>query len=167
MQPREVIHQVLQDWAPEFVQNRIEGARSADLVASQDLVKSMRSEVTSALKEVQSFFFQMEAYGRILDMRGVNRARQVPIDEIKEWIEDVGIGKFRSGFARRNRVPEDRNQLLNQIAWGIAIKRQQKKRFKRRRWYSKAREEDFDTLYQRLMDALAENTLTDIKQATQ
>lgn len=166
MTPTEVIHQELSLWAPIFVQNRLDAARQAGLVASRELLRSMRSEVTDALRDVQSFYFAMEGYGRILDMRRRRQGRIPPIEEIIDWIRDVGISKFRPGFVRRRgSVPASNQQLLNQIAWGVAKKAVSKKRRKRRRWYAKDKESDIDDLYTRLMSALQEETLRDQKDA--
>lgn len=165
MSPQHVIHQVLKDWAVLFVHNRIQGAQGANLVASGALTRQMRFEVTSALRDVKAVFFAFEEYGRILEMKGVNRKRQIPIDEIVAWVKDKGLDEFRAGFRRRHRrLPTSQTQLLNQIAWGIAMKRLRSKRLKRRKWYSKDRESDFDLLYRRLMDALADNTIKSLKE---
>ena len=163
--PREIIHRELRAWAPLFVHNRMTAARAAGLVATEELIRSMRSEVTSALQDVQRFLFAMEKHGRILDMRR-RRQAQPPIAELVAWVEAVGVERFRPGFVRRHgTAPDDRRALANAIAWGIARKRTNRTR--RHRWYAKDKETDIGALYERLMTALQLGTLQDQKTALQ
>lgn len=84
----------------------------------------------------------------------------VPVDEIKEWIQDKGLASFSAGYKRK--IPVSSTKLINAIAWGIA-RSKIKKQTKPRRWYSKSRGRDINQLYDKLVERYQDYILTNQK----
>ena len=160
----EVTNEILLEWAAEFVQYRREAVRKAKLEAGGQLSASFEQEVARATSnDVARAFFAFEEYGRIQDMRRVNRSKQMPLDDILAWVKEKGVEKFRAGVVKTGKLPVSNERLANMVAWGIV---KSNKPHKRRRWYSKDRERSFSILYQRLREAYMEVSLDELKTAT-
>jgi hypothetical protein len=161
MDIRDSINEILEDFAVEFIRNRKDDARKADLVASKDLVRSFKGDVQKATaSDLAKAFIAFQGYGRYFDLKRVRRTRQIPIKELEQWIKEVGVSQFIPKFTRKYKLPTSNQRLINQIAWGIAKK---KRRHKRRRWYSKNRESDIGRLYRNLLQAYQDQTIQNIK----
>lgn len=165
MNPQDITNRVLVPWARDFVAHRIKDARAADLKATGTFLSSFNYQVIKATAgTVASALVEFDSAGRYADMRKLSRNKQQPIEEIEEWVRARGVQQFRAKFARKYRLPATESRLMTQIAWAIV---KTKKRRKRKKWYSKNREEDFDILYNRLMEGLQDGTLKAIKDGTQ
>lgn len=92
------------------------------LVLTQELLQSLRSEVVAAsARHVASMGIAFEQYGRIRDMKGINRKQAPPIAEIEAYVKKVGLDKFNyvPGY-RFGQFPLTPSVAINRIAWGIA-----------------------------------------------
>lgn len=160
MELRDIINKTLKEYSVIFVANRIESMRKAKLESSSDLINSVSAGVQKAGSEdLGTLTLAFNEYGRYFDMKRNNRSKQVPVDEIKEWIQEKGLASFASGYKRK--IPVSSANLINAIAWGI-VKSKINKQTKRRRWYSKSRGRDinnlYDTLVERYQDYILNNT---------
>jgi hypothetical protein len=162
--PQQVINEILPQWSRDFIKNRAQDARDADLSASGKLIRSFGQQVNrSDAQGRASAFISFRGYGRILDMRQRQpNDKQMPIEPLKSWIIETGIEQFKSKFANKYRLPTDNRRLVTQLAWAIAKKRQKRRR-KRRRWYSKNRERDINILYRSLLEGYQDSTLNSMK----
>lgn len=159
----DVINQELADWAISFINNRREAA-SVIPQASGKGARSFEHEVIkAAASEVARVLFAFEAHMRLADMRKLNWKQQPPTQDIIDWIKQRGVGKFLAGFERKYSLPKSNTRLLNQIAWGIVKKKAKTNKRKRHKWYNKSKERDISRLYSRLLYALSENQLQNIK----
>lgn len=170
----EIIRVVLEEWAPKFVENRIEGAKEAGIERSRQLIKSMRAEIDERVgASAAQMEFYMESYGRILDMRRVAyRSRQMPQPAAAKWVREMergGFHNFRPGYeAKYGKFTGTREELINRVAWGIAKTRLNTVRKRvHKRWYNKAKEGDISALYRLLLRALAENSIDVLKDVTE
>ncbi|WP_201981242.1 hypothetical protein [Hymenobacter rubidus] len=92
------------------------------LVFTQELLQSLRSEVVAAsARHVASMGVAFEQYGRIRDMKGINRRKAPPLDVIEAYVAKVGIDKFSyvPGY-RYGQFPLTKAVALNRIAWGLS-----------------------------------------------
>lgn len=79
----------------EGIRRMIKDVEANDLVLSGDLRSSLYSErgyVTDQLEA--SFRMGMRGHGRFKDMRQISYAQFPNVDALKEFIEDIGVGKF-------------------------------------------------------------------------
>ena len=110
------------------------------LVFTEDLLKSLRSEVVAAsAQHVASMGIAFEQYGRIRDMKGINRKAAPPIEAIEAYVAKVGIDKFNyvPGY-RFGQFPLTKAVAINRIAWGLARSIQRdNSQVKSRSWFAK------------------------------
>jgi hypothetical protein len=110
------------------------------LVLTEELLKSLRSEVVAAsAQHVASMGIAFEQYGRIRDMKGINRRQAPPVEEIEAYIKKVGLDKFNyvPGY-RYGQFPLTPAVAINRIAWGIArAKLRDNSQVKPKAWFAK------------------------------
>lgn len=161
----EFINQTLEVWATDFMEGRRARLQRAKVDASGDLINSLDTDIQKARGEqAAQVFFLFNDYGRFLDLRKRDRRKQIPVDEIKEWIKDKGISSFRKKVRDRNGTPLSGNRLINAIAWGIARK---KKKTKRVNWWNKAKTAAIFDLYDQLAIGLTNIALEEAKKCAQ
>ncbi|MBF9239545.1 hypothetical protein I2I05_19285 [Hymenobacter sp. BT683] len=123
------------------------------LVLTEDLLKSLRSEVVAAsAQHVASMGIAFEQYGRIRDMKGLNRTQAPPIEQIEAFVKKVGVGAFAyiPGY-RFGQAPLSQAVAINRIAWGIArAKLRDNSEVKPKAWFAKT----FYSSINRFIDAL-------------
>ncbi|WP_375418113.1 hypothetical protein [uncultured Hymenobacter sp.] len=111
------------------------------LVLSEQLLQSLRSEVVAAsAQHVASMGIAFEQYGRIRDMKGLNRTKAPPIEEIEKFVRKVGLARFDyiPGYTDRSKVSPTSSMAINRIAWGIArAKLRDKSEVRPKRWFAK------------------------------
>lgn len=155
-------------WAREFIAGRKAWLQSKGIAATGDLIDSLGLEVTSTLENALITRIEIEfaTYGRYLDMKmKPAKGGSDYIQGIVQWMEDKGFEtKFINDFlAKRKRRTITRDKVLNQIAWGIAIKRSIK--YKRRVWWNKPKSAAISDLYNRVAAGLPDKVLQEIKKA--
>lgn len=147
---------IIREWAVDFVRKSRENIKQAKAVSGGDLERSIRGQShrsDAQLVGIAAFYFLK--YGRYVDMKRLDRSRQLPVDEIKAWIEEKGVSKFTRKLSRYrgirpSRLPKSR--LINEIAWGIVKGKQKRRKHRRRRWYNKKK----DYLIGQLKDDLSD-----------
>jgi hypothetical protein len=62
-----------------------------------------------------------EQYGRIKDMKGLNRTKAPPIEEIETYVKKLGISHlyYVPGY-KYGQFPLASKTAINRIAWGLA-----------------------------------------------
>jgi hypothetical protein len=124
-----------------------------ELVLTQDLLQSLRSEVVAAsARHVASMGIAFEEYGRIRDMKGITRKKAPPLEAIEAYVEKVGIDQFNyvPGY-RYGQFPLTKAVALNRIAWGIArAKLRDNSQVRPKAWFAKT----FYSSINRLIDAV-------------
>ena len=123
------------------------------LVFTEELLQSLRSEVVSAsVRHVASMGIAFEEYGRIRDMKGLNRRKAPPIEAIEAYVAKVGVDKFSyvPGY-RYGQFPLTKAVALNRIAWGIArAKLRDNEQVRPKAWFAKT----FYSSINRLIDGV-------------
>ena len=120
---KRIIDEELGDYAARALQLLAAAIQAKGLVLSQELLDSLRSQVTAASAEhVASMGVLFEQYGRIKDMKGINRTKAPPIEEMEAYVKKVGLSKFEfiPGYTARSKVLPISSRAINRIAWGIA-----------------------------------------------
>lgn len=157
-------------WVQEYIQNRRAVLARRGIFASgqlQDsfgfgLTKSLTSAVTNTLE------LEFEDYGRFVEMRRLNvpRGGQEFLDNLAAWIVKKGLeGAFKRNFMQKRNLVKEPPNILNQMAWGIAVNRN--KRYRRRAWYAKSKSAAVTDLFNRVAAGLPELVAQEIKNAFQ
>lgn len=129
---QDFVNFVLFQFAQEVIEQRIEQVKATKSIATAELLRSYRYEIRKAtIQQTALALFYFQEHGRFLDMRRINRKKQIPIKEIKEWIQAKGLSAFRA-VPTDGRKPVGQDRLLNNLAWGI-VKSSKKRKRKRRK----------------------------------
>jgi hypothetical protein len=172
MTNQEIINEICADFARELMVSLQQSASSkvgkdtggGGASFDTDFVKGAASAAAVIVTEFQSHM-------RLYDMRKVVRRSGLDprgLSAIKDWIERKGISSFLSKYKGPTQVrkagaivPVPVTRIINNIAWGISVK---KKPLKRKKWYNTKKGGSIYTLYARLVDGVIENSLKEVKE---
>lgn len=160
-----VINEVLTKWAVRWIDIRRSTAAKKLKKASGKAQASFDHSIIKANgAQLAQTLFKFNSYLRYFDMKRINWDRPPPIEEIKEWIEEVGVDKFAGKFRRKYGYLPTRTALINKIAWGISISKYRKlKKRRRKKWYSKSAYMGINALYAQLRTSLSKEALDTLK----
>jgi hypothetical protein len=172
MSNQDIINEVTETFAREFMtglqrqaSSRIkEDTGSGNKSFDVDFVKGAAGSAAILTTEFASHL-------RLFDMKKVSRQSQLDprgIGLLKEWIERKGVSNFMKKYNEPTKVRRkgqlvdvSTTRIINNIAWGISRK---KKPLKRKKWYNTKKGGSIYTLYARLMDAVIENSMKEMKE---
>jgi len=170
MSQEELLQTILTEWAINFVAEQKKNVANSRIKDKEELIRSFNSSLAKVTADaVGVVFISFRSSGRYQDMRRLKHTKgslgAEGLQDIKKWIQDIGISSFTSRYKRRRgkKAAKSTNRMLNDIAWGI-MKGQKKKR-RRKPWYNKKRERQFDFLIRNLSAGYAEYSLKDLKAA--
>jgi hypothetical protein len=110
------------------------------LVLTEELLHSLRTQVVAAsANHVASMGVLFEQYGRIKDMKGLNRTKAPLIEELKTYIKRIGINNspYVPG-CKYGQFPLASKTAINRIAWGLArAKLRDRADVRPKSWFSK------------------------------
>lgn len=169
--------EIIQQICEEFSQELTESLRAAAATkVGKDTGGGVASFDADVLKGVSSaaavVITEFQSHMRLYDMRKVVRSSGLDprgLSSLKEWIERKGVGSFLKGYKQKTTVRQKGGtfvtvpvtRIINNIAWGISMK---KKPLKRKKWYNTKKGGSIYTLYARLVDAVIENSLQEVKE---
>lgn len=156
-------------WVRQYIVNRQQSLRKRGISTSGKLQQSLSAEVSSQLQGavVTSIELEFQDYGRFIDMKRLKPPGGGGdyIAFLEDWIVKKGLQeKFIRGFMRKRKLSKPPENVLNQMAWGIAVKRTQKYR-RRSPWYAKSKTAAVTDLYNRVAAGLPEVVAEEIKNA--
>lgn len=162
---QEFINQVLTDFARQLIASRIRQVRGQKAIASKELLRSYEYEIRKAtVQQTGMALIAFEQHGRFLDMKRANRKnRQIPIDELKKWIKEIGIESFKRVPTTDSKQPLTGQRLLNALAWGIALKIKKRGRYKKRKPLQRGTESLIENLIDELREGFLDRTVDEIK----
>ena len=135
-----ILDEELGDYSARALAALAAAIQKKGLVFTEELLQSLRSEVVGAsARHVASMGIAFEQYGRIRDMKGLNRTKAPPLEEIEAYVEKVGLDKFNyvPGY-KYGQFPLTKAVALNRIAWGIArAKVRDNSEIKPKAWFAK------------------------------
>lgn len=164
------IDTVGREWVKEYISHRQAIMRKRKMVASNQLIESMHFALTKSLNSAVSNTIELafEDYGRMIEMKHLNVPGGGPelINELAGWIERKGLfQKFQRAFMEKRKLKTPPQDMLNQMAWGIAVKRN--KGFRRRVWYAKSKSATVSELYNRVAAGIPDIVLSELKASFQ
>ena len=148
-----ILDEELGNYAARALAELAAAIQKQGLVLTEELLQSLRSEVVAAsVRHVASMGIAFEQYGRIRDMKGINRSAAPPLAEIEDYVKKVGIDKFDyvPGY-RHGQFPLTKAVAINRIAWGIARARlRDNSQVRPKAWFAKT----FYSSINRFIDAV-------------
>ena len=159
------INLVLYEWATQLIQERKTLVRKTSSIASKELLSSYDFEIRKAtIEQTAKLLIAFEKQGRFLDLKKINRKdQQIPVEEIKKWILDQGLGKFKRRRKWYGRRVVSNTRFLNDLAWGIVKKKKRKKH--RRRKLQKGMNDAIWKLMTELSEGYLDRTTKEIIQS--
>lgn len=157
------------EWSRQFIAGRKAYLQQQGTRASGNLIASLQSEVLSTLEDAARTRIELEfaLHGRFIDMKRLTTSGggNEYISALEDWIVQKGLEqKFRGGFLRRRSRRTAPANILNQMAWGIAISRTKKYR-RRSAWYNKPKSASISDLYNQVVANLPDLVADEIKKA--
>ena len=157
------------EWAKGFIEYRKSWLDKKGIKASGELITSLEQEVTAQLQEAALVRIEIafKDYGRYIDMKGLKPPKGGAdyISGLEAWIEDKGLTqKFTRKFMEKRRLRQVPPNILNQLAWSVAISRTERVK-RRRHWYNKPKSASITDLYNQVAAGLPEKVAQEIKNA--
>lgn len=150
---KRILDEEVSDYAAQALGLLAQAIQAKGLVLTEELLNSLRTEVVGATAQhVATMGVLFEQYGRIRDMKGLNRTKAPPIEEIEAYVRKVGVGHFDyvPGY-KHGQFPLASNVAVNRIAWGLArAMLRDNAQVKPRSWFSKT----FYSSINRFIDAV-------------
>lgn len=160
------LKEVLEGFTTEFIQDRAAALRKRGAVASGSLARSLSAEVRGQAQGAGVMaLIAFEESGRFIDMRRLQPAKGGAdyVTEIINWIKEKGLeGKMIAGYTEKRGLVKLPERVLTYIAFGI-IKKRANGRYKRTRWYNKAKTAKISALYDEVLAGLPEIVLEELK----
>jgi hypothetical protein len=147
--------------------------KASGIVLTGELMNSFNNQMTVVSRDLYAeFSISFAGYGRFKDMRQLLYEKMPPIEVMEEYIEQVGLDKFKyvPGYLlnakyRVLHIPDSR--AINRIAWGIARSRiftAKIRHYKRNAFYNPTRGKlIYETAY-KLLESLPGPILQAIKE---
>lgn len=161
-QMTDIINSVVPVWAAQELKYYFERAKKVGKATGEGQSNISVQTIRATAGQVAHVMFAFRDYMRYQDMKTLDMSKTPPYQDIRDWIEAKGTGKFKSGFVKRNgKLPTDDKQLMNAIAWGIV--KSKNRRHKQKKWYNKAKWAGINVLERRLMDEMQRKYIEEIK----
>jgi hypothetical protein len=119
---KRILDEEVSDYATRALGLLAQAIQAKGLVLTEELLQSLRTEVVGATAQhVAVMGVLFEQYGRIKDMKGLNRTKAPPIEELEAYVKKVGISHFAyvPGY-KYGQFPRASKTAINRIAWGLA-----------------------------------------------
>lgn len=153
-------------WVQEYIANRRAVLQKRGIMASGQLRDSFAYGLTRSINATISNRLELafDDYGRFVEMKRLNvpSGGQEFIDNLASWIVKKGlVSQFKQQFMRKRKFVTEPANILNQMAWGIAVSRTQ--RYRRRPWYSKSKSAAVTDLFNRVAAGIPDIVLQELK----
>lgn len=151
---KRILDEEVSDYAARALGLLTQAIQAKGLVLTEELLRSLQTQVVQAsANHVASMGVAFEQYGRIRDMKGIDRTKAPPIEEIEAYVKKVGLSHFDyiPGYTERSKVLPTSARAINRIAWGIArAKLRDNADVRPKSWFSKT----FYSSINRFIDAV-------------
>lgn len=164
----EHVESVSRVWVQEYIRVRQATLKKRGIEASGRLVNSLQYGLTKNLNTAVTNTIQLafEDYGRFVEMKRMNlpNGGQEMIDNLAEWIVRKGFAdSFARKFVEKRKLKTVPQNIVNQMAWGIAVKRS--KAYRRKVWYAKSKSAAITDLFNQVAAGIPDIVLDELKAA--
>lgn len=154
----EIVAAEVQQWGGAVLARLQQRLRQQKLVASAQTLESLHLEaLRQTAAGITALSLAFADSGRINDMKGYDRKKAPPLEDIEAWIRSIGLSKFSYWPKMGTQVPTEQ-RVVNRLAWGVAINLRKKNQHRPRRWFSKPFYSTIDPLIDRLVTAYQQAT---------
>jgi len=137
---KRILDEEVGSYATKALQLLAQAIQAKGLVLTEELLHSLHTEVVGATaRHVATMGVLFEQYGRIRDMKGINRTQAPPIEEIEAYVKKVGVSHYDyvPGY-KHGQFPLASSVAINRIAWGLArAKLRDNAQVRPKSWFSK------------------------------
>jgi hypothetical protein len=157
----------LGDWQHNVTRLLQESVRKNKLTLTDELLNSFEHEVKSHAGDMVQGLLSFRGYGRIKEMSRLVYTRQPPVEKMEEYVEKVGVSKFKyvPGY-KAGHIPHE-SIAVKRIAWGLARRKFIDNKHKPKRWFAKQFYREVNILVTNLMigyqEAIANSTTNKFK----
>jgi hypothetical protein len=136
------LEEVLAAWMEYAIRMLKENLKKKKMVFTAELENSLKMRMTKVVDGAGAAQLDVKNYGRFRDMKRRNYSGPANFDKMLEWVQKIGIAKFKfvPGYDSRkrkvNKIPTT-SIAMNRIAWGIAWSRFVKFNARRKQWLNK------------------------------
>ena len=140
---REWLKQTANEWAKETIQLLSQKAKKVGVRAEGELLQNFTYFLANATESQIGITFQLPAYGKMIDMKGLNPLQKglwLLATELKDWIirENIQFANVPKNRVLKRVIAWSPDKIRNDIAWAIArSKTKSNRKHKRKRWFSK------------------------------
>lgn len=131
---------ILEEWSDFVLQELLNsskgGLNKKKVEKSGKLIQSLQKEIIiNSSRGLARAILGFEPYGRISDLKLTDHSRQPPVNDLEEYIREVGLSQFRQprSLKRIKRVRGE-NAAIRDLAWRLSRSIFLKKKKKRRKW---------------------------------
>jgi hypothetical protein len=161
----------IQSKAAEFGKNyaasRIAFLQKRKITVTDELINSIATETKIIFdRATVETVIAFEEHGRYIEMKGLN-----PSDggadyllAVEAWIKKRGWDKFEKKFEAKYGEVLNQYKGIRRLAWGI-IRNRNKKKFKPKRWHTRARAAQVGELYNSILAGMGDIVTNEIKGA--
>lgn len=125
-------------WLEMAIRELKASAKKNKLELTGGTIESIAGSISAFSPEaVGEIIISFQNSARFLDYRKQSYKRQAPVDALAEWVERVGLDKFKTvpGYRSGTRPVTD-SLAARRIAWGIAVSRARRGPGKKRKWFA-------------------------------
>jgi hypothetical protein len=165
---QQYIEQIARKWVEEYISTRKNVLANRKIQSSGSLRDSFAYALAKEVSDVISNRIELEfsEYGRYLEIKGLNvpSGGQEYIDGLAAWIQKKGLeAKMTADFIRKRNLKQAPANVLNQLAWSIAIARS--RRVRRRVWYNKSKSAAITDLFNQVSAGIPDIVMDQIKKS--
>jgi hypothetical protein len=150
-------------WTKEFIAYRRAWLQSKGIPVTGQLISDLKSEVLTRLAGLEGaaiarIQIAFPSYGRYIEMPRLKPPAGGTdyIAALEAWIEQKGLRqKMTANYLKRRNLRTAPPNILNQLAWSVAVSRSQNYR-RRVQWWNKAKSASITELYNRVAANLPE-----------
>jgi hypothetical protein len=126
-------------WLEMAIKELIASAKKNKVELTGQTIASIAGSIVSFSPDgVGEILINFQNSGRFQDWRKMDYGKLPPIDVLTEWVEKIGINKFKfvPGYKGKERKISD-SQAARRIAWGVAMARYNRGPKRKKRWFAK------------------------------
>ena len=157
-------------WVQQYIEQRKEVLARRKILATGGLQDSFEYALTKDINNAVSNTLELafEDYGRYIDMQRLNipRGGSEFIDGLAAWIVKKGLeSAMTRAFMAKRQLRKAPPNILNQLAWSVAVKRRES--YRRRPWYAKSKSAAITDLFNRVAGGIPDIVVQEMKSAFQ
>lgn len=130
------IKEQIESWLDELIPSLKKSLDTTNIINTGELKKSLNAKLASDTQRLTTkIIIEYVLQGKFQDLKSWRFSKQPPVDALKKWVLQKGLGKFPfiPGYQNSNRFPIS-ERAADRIAWGIARSWDSKRVTRKKLW---------------------------------